>query len=254
MQQNTSTLVSAQFGSNAQAYLTSSVHAQGADLQRLSTLIASGRYGKVLDLGCGAGHATFAAAAAGANVCAYDISQVMLDVVVQEAQRRELKHVHPQQGKVEKLLFDDASFDLVVTRFSAHHWSNVPAAVCEARRVLKPQGKLVVIDVIAAANPLYDTVLQTVEVLRDFSHVRDYSIKEWQEILQQAGFAPAAHDQWKLVMEFEVWIARMSTDPLRANAIRNVFAKAGKDVQDYFNLQADCSFDLDVAWLETTAP
>ena len=248
-----STLASTQFGNNALAYLSSGVHAQGADLQRVAALAAEGRHSDVLDLGCGAGHVTFAAATAGASVVAYDVSQPMLDVVEQEARRRELGRVQTRRGPAEQLPFADATFDLVVTRFSAHHWSDVPAAMREVRRVLKSGGKLVVIDVVAAADPLYDTVLQTVEILRDFSHVRDYGIKEWRDMLNQSGFCVATIDQWKLTMEFNVWIARMRTDELRTAAIRDVFAKATQEVRNYFNVQADCSFDLDVAWLETAA-
>jgi hypothetical protein len=65
----------------------------------------------------------------------------------------------------------------------------VPAALREMRRVIKPQGTLVIIDVVALESPLCDTLLQTVEILRDASHVRDYRASEWSAMLQQAGFA-----------------------------------------------------------------
>ncbi len=247
-------LIDGQFGGNAQAYLSSGVHAQGADLQRLSRLLDKGSQAHVLDLGCGAGHAAFALAQSGARVTAYDLSPQMLALVAGESVRRDLPNITTRQGVAEQLPFADASFDLVATRFSAHHWSDVGAAMAEVRRVLKPGGKLVVIDVVASENPLLDTLLQTVEVLRDASHIRDYRVSEWQAMLQEAGFAPARCECWTLTMEFATWIARMKTPPVRTDAIRDVLARAADEARAYFKVQADSSFDLDVAWLETIAP
>ena len=247
MKQNT--LVSDQFGQVAKAYLTSSVHAAGADLARLTTLSQAYHGRAALDLGCGAGHASFALAQGGARVTAYDLSVEMLALVAAEATRRELPNITTRQGSVDQLPFADASFDLVMTRFSAHHWRDVKAGIAEMRRVLKPAGRLVVIDV-AAENALFDTMLQTVEILRDASHVRDYRLSEWIALLQAAGFAVGDSDRWRLPMVFDTWVARMRTPELRVAAIRDVFAQASDEVQQYFRVQADGTFDIDVAWIE----
>ncbi|MCE9967371.1 class I SAM-dependent methyltransferase, partial [Lelliottia amnigena] len=77
--------VEKQFGSQANAYLTSAVHASGNDLLRLGERLAAFPQAYVLDLGCGAGHASFVAAQQVANVTAYDLSSQMLEVVSQAA-------------------------------------------------------------------------------------------------------------------------------------------------------------------------
>ena len=71
--------VEKQFGSQASAYLTSAVHASGRDLQRLAERLADFPQAHVLDMGCGAGHASFAAAGQVAQVTAYDLSSQMLE-------------------------------------------------------------------------------------------------------------------------------------------------------------------------------
>ncbi len=247
-------LTADRFGSMAERYLTSSVHASGADLKRLTALAHASRAASALDMGCGAGHASFALARAGTErIVAYDLSPRMLDVVTQEATvRGHAAHLTTRAGPAEQLPFADASFDLVVTRYSAHHWLDVRRALSEAARVLKPGGMVVVIDVVAPESPLLDTVLQTVEILRDASHVRDYRESEWRAMLIAADFSPPAADHWKLPMEFRSWIARIGTPARRVAALEAVFAELAQEARDYFKVAADCSFVIDAAWFEAT--
>ena len=244
--------VNRQFGPSASAYLTSAAHAQGADLQKLAQLLQGQREAQVLDVGCGAGHASFAVAPQVGQVTAYDLSPQMLDVVAREAARRALHNVAVKEGAAESLPFADAAFDAVLTRFSAHHWSDLAASLAEIRRVLKPGGRFIAIDVMAPARPLFDTHLQCVELLRDVSHVRNYSHAQWEWHLHAAGFAVDAHSQWKLPLDFQAWVARMRTPPERVAVIRGLFASAPQEVRDYLQLQEDDSFSLDVVMFEAS--
>lgn len=248
-----SSLAAEQFGATAHRYLTSAVHAHGTDLERLTALAMRRGRPSALDLGCGAGHAAFAMAKGGARVTAYDVSADMLHVVDREANRRGIDGLHTRQGAAEHLPFADASFDVVATRFSAHHWADVGRALREARRVLRAGGSLVVIDVVAPEAPLLDTVLQTVELLRDASHVRDYRASEWAAMLREAGFAIPQCETWRLRMEFETWVTRMRTPHVRVQAIRDVLAQAADEVKQYFTVDSDGSFDIDIAWMETAS-
>lgn len=85
--------VEKQFSSQASEYLTSTVHASGQDLQRLAVRLADYPDASVLDMGCGAGHASFVAAQNVSTVVAYDLSAHMLDVVAQAAEARQLKNI-----------------------------------------------------------------------------------------------------------------------------------------------------------------
>lgn len=117
--------VEKQFGSRASAYLTSTVHASGRDLQRLAERLADFPQAKVLDMGCGAGHASFTAAGQVAEVTAYDLSSQMLEVVAAAAKEKGFSNIVTQQGYAETLPFADVSFDVVISRYSAHHWHDV---------------------------------------------------------------------------------------------------------------------------------
>lgn len=247
-------VVTEQFGTTAAAYLTSSVHAQGADLQELAQIAASLPGARVLDLGCGGGHASFAVAPVVEKVIAYDLSEEMLAVVATAAAERGLDNLAVRQGSADRLDFPDASFDLVCTRFSAHHWRQLPQALDEVLRVLKPGGRFIAIDTAAPADVLADTYVQAIELLRDTSHVRNISLHSWRKLLAAAGFAVTSDKTWKLRLEFDSWVARMRTPQDHITAIRALWQAAPAEVKDYFALDQACSFSIDVAMLDARKP
>ncbi|WON76237.1 class I SAM-dependent methyltransferase [Serratia sp. UGAL515B_01] len=238
--------VERQFGEQANAYLSSGVHAQGRDLQRLAVLLADNSSARLLDLGCGAGHASFTAASNVAEVVAYDLSPQMLEVVGHAAQQKGLANIQVQQGVAESLPFDDASFSVVISRYSAHHWHDVGRALREVERVLKPGGKAIFMDVISPGHPLLDIYLQTVEVLRDTSHVRNYAPGEWLGMFTEAGLLVREATADRLDLEFSSWIARMRTPDHFVTAIRALQQGVAEEVRQHFAIQDDGSFTSDI--------
>jgi ubiquinone/menaquinone biosynthesis C-methylase UbiE len=247
-------VVGGQFGSRAAAYLTSAVHAQGEDLDALAGLVRAQPAPRVLDLGSGGGHVTFAAAAHAREVVAYDLSAEMLDTVARAARERGLGNVTTRQGVAEQLPFADASFDVVLSRYSAHHWRDLDAGLREAARVLKPGGVAGFADSISPGTPLLDTFYQAIELLRDRSHVRSYSAAEWQATLARAGlpFRTARHFRVRLV--FKTWVERMATPKPQVEAIRALQAGVAESVTRYFATEPDGSFEIDVAVFEAGKP
>ena len=246
-------VVTGQFGPQASAYLTSANHAQGADLEQLAAIASAYPGAQALDLGCGAGHVSFFTAPHVARVVAYDLSADMLGVVAGEAAKRGLTNVDTQLGAAESLPFDDASFDLVFSRYSAHHWADVGAALREMRRVLKPGGRVVICDVASTGQPLFDTYLQAVEVLRDTSHVRDYAASEWLTMAAGAGFSVVSLTPRTLDLDFQTWTTRMRTPAHMQVAIRALQKAMADDVRRHFKILDDGSFTLDTLTLELRA-
>jgi ubiquinone/menaquinone biosynthesis C-methylase UbiE len=241
--------MSKRFGSNAERYLTSLVHSAGADLDFLARSVAALDEPKVLDLGCGAGHASFATASFAREVIAFDLTTAMLEVTAAAAKERGLSNISTAQGSVEELPFNRRQFDFVVSRYSAHHWNDVPRALQEVRRVLKPGGQVCFIDLTGAPFPLLDTHLQSVELARDPSHVRSYSESEWLSFFQAASFDARIEQRWRLALEFSSWVSRIGTSAEGIAAIRSLWSSAPTEVRDYFKLQDDLSFEVDAAMI-----
>lgn len=244
--------VNQQFSSQANAYLSSTVHASGRDLERLSARLSDFQNATVLDMGCGAGHASFIAAAKVKNVVAYDLSNQMLAVVAETAQTRGITNLTTCLGYAEALPFDEGTFDVVISRYSAHHWHDVGQALREVKRVLKPGGTVIFMDVLSPGYPVLDIWLQTVEALRDTSHVRNYASGEWLRLFNEAGLTIRHVNCDKLNLEFTSWIARMRTPIVLADAIRAYQKSASDEVKHYFELQRDGSFTSDTIMLEAS--
>lgn len=89
----------------------------------------------LLDIACGTGLATAAAAAAGARVTGLDFPRAMLLTA---------RRLHPslrfEKGDAEELPFADASYDAVISNFGIHHVERPERAIAEARRVLRGGG------------------------------------------------------------------------------------------------------------------
>jgi ubiquinone/menaquinone biosynthesis C-methylase UbiE len=246
-------LVAGQFGPRANAYVESAVHARGEDLAALEAIVAKAAPAHALDLGCGGGHVAYLLARHAARVVAVDLSADMLAAVAETAKGKGLTNIETHRASVERLPFADASFDCTVTRYSAHHWLDFEGGLREARRVAEPGSPAIFMDVFAPGIPLLDTHLQSLELLRDTSHVRNYTLAEWSGALARAGFVLKSVRTWRLHLEFASWIARMRTPEVLVAAIRALQMGAPREVRDHFTIAADGSFTIDTMMLETTA-
>lgn len=250
---NHDAVVESQFGPQAAAYLQSAVHAAGEDLEQLEAIARDLRPPRALDLGCGGGHAGYRLARWAGAVTACDLSPDMLAAVRRGAAERGLANIDTELAAAERLPFDDETFDLVASRFSAHHWRAFEAGLLEARRIARRGGTAVFMDAISPGRPLLDTHLQAVELLRDPSHVRDYTVAEWTAAATRAGFEVTAVTCRRIRMDFASWIERMRTPAVQAEAIRALQRQASNEVRAGFAIEADGSFQLDVMVLEARA-
>ncbi|WEK46526.1 MAG: methyltransferase domain-containing protein [Candidatus Andeanibacterium colombiense] len=245
-------IVEDQFGAQAKAYVASPVHAAGEDLDEVAAIAEREKPGRAADLGAGGGHVAYRLAAHARSVTAIDLSQKMLEAIRETARQRGLQNIETCVAAAEDLPFEDASFDMLACRFSAHHWRDLDAGLREARRILKPGSTAMFIDVVSPAHPVFDTHLQAVELLRDPSHVRDYSEAEWMAALARAGFRVRGTRKRRLRMDYPSWVDRMRTSEAHRAAIRSLQQWASADTAAYFAIEPDGSFSIDTLQVEVS--
>jgi ubiquinone/menaquinone biosynthesis C-methylase UbiE len=242
-----------QYQNKSQAYLNSTVHAQGKEFAKMQHLVQSHQLKRVLDLGCGGGHVSYQIAPFADEVMAYDLTPSMVKLVAEQAKQKGFDHIMTQQGAAESLPFADQRFDAVITRYSAHHWQNVAQAMAEIRRVLAPQGKVIIVDILGHSNPVMDTFFQSIETIRDPSHVRNYSLQEWMRFAEYTGFRVETIEKQYLDLEFKSWTERMQTPEYAIQTIRDLQKKASDQTRHYYRIQADGSFTSEVMYLVLSA-
>jgi ubiquinone/menaquinone biosynthesis C-methylase UbiE len=246
--------VQRQFGQVAAAYSVSTVHAKGVDLAEMLNAAQLDGNERVLDAGCGAGHTALNFSPHVAEVVAVDFTEGMLAQGRYLATERNLRNIDFRLADVEQLPFANGEFDVVVSRLSAHHWPHPLLALREFKRVLRPGGRFILSDIVSYDEYSLDTFLQSIELLRDPSHVRDHSAEQWLAMFANAGFAGELVYTWDVWLNFADWVARMATPPVQVAALRALFDNAPAEVRTMLRIEADYSFTLQGGMLRGQNP
>lgn len=140
----------------------------------------------ILDVACGTGE--FARLLLEQNsqqqITGVDISEGMLEVARNKLDA--YPHVSLDRASVTSLPFDNKSFDLVICANAFHYFVSPQLAIAEMKRVLKPKGKVIILDwcrdywVLNLLNPLFNFI--------DPAYQCCYTQAELERLLKAAGF------------------------------------------------------------------
>jgi ubiquinone/menaquinone biosynthesis C-methylase UbiE len=142
----------------------------------------------VLEVGCGTGELAQRARARtgpGGTVCGIDPSADMIAVARQKSARRGLG-IDYRVAAIESLPFADATFDVVLSSLMMHHLPGdlKAAGLAEVQRVLKPGGRLLILDFKRPNGLLSHLTLASIV----HSHM-DYAVEDLSALVAAAGFA-----------------------------------------------------------------
>jgi SAM-dependent methyltransferase len=115
--------------------------------ERLHRVMRPSEGERVLEVGPGTGYYTLDIAewiGDGGTVEIFDLQQEFLDHTMRRAGERGLENVVPTQGDATALAYEDDSMDAVVLNAVLGEIPDPAAALAEVRRVLKPDGRLLV--------------------------------------------------------------------------------------------------------------
>ncbi len=236
--------VSRQFGPVAANYATSVGHADLGALLKLVDLLQPQATDSILDIATGAGNVALAFAPHVAKVVAFDLTQQMLEMTAQRANEQGITNLVTKLGKAESLPFDDETFDIVVVRLAPHHFADIRKAVSEMSRVVKPGGRILIVDSTCPEDKELARQVNELEKLRDPSHVRNYSPSEWTSMLA---------DTWLIVksitvspylengrpMQFAEWTERIVTPTENIATLRHKLTNASDALKIAMHIEVD---------------
>lgn len=220
--------------------------------ENLRWLVERGRdsANRVLDVATGAGFTALAFAPTAKSVHAVDVSTGMLAQA--SANAIGFSNVSFQEAPAERLPFSAASFDLVTCRIAAHHFQSVPQFLSEAHRVLSPRGRLLIADTcVPDGGGELDLWQNEVELLRDPSHIRNYSPSEWRTSLEAAGFETVeiSSQEGAVPITFVDWLKKSGCTGAPAGRLREMFEQAAGELKSVYRIQPAEGGDLSFAWM-----
>ena len=124
-----------------------------------------------------------------------------------------LANVAWRQGDVYALPYQDASFTIVTTRFSFHHFLDPAAVLREMVRVCAPRGRIVVVDDYASEDPAKAAAFNRLEKLRDPSHSRCLTLAELKGLFGAAGLPEPDATFYELRGDVQSLLARSFPNP-----------------------------------------
>ncbi|GHO69239.1 putative methyltransferase YcgJ [Ktedonobacter sp. SOSP1-52] len=225
-----------QFGRMSHAYVESVTHAKGHDLQLLLNLLAPQVGMRVLDIATGGGHTALAVAPYVQEVVASDLTPEMLERVQELCQARGVTNISTQVADVEDLPFPDAAFDAVTCRIAPHHFLDIERAVHEIARVLRPGGIFALEDSLVPEAQELDQFINTVEKMRDPTHVRSYSEMEWRRFLEQAGFRVGEAQIFRKTHTIADWLRRAGVDEATRQGVYQAFVEASPAAREHYEI------------------
>jgi len=175
------------------------------EAEHLAALVSPRGTELALDLACGPG--TFANAFAPRTrfLFGFDLTPAMLDRARSSAAAASLANVAFACADACRLPLPDASLDLAICGYSIHHMLDPARGLSELARVLRPGGRLALVDLIVPAGASSDAH-NRIERARDASHATTLTVPEFSALVEAAGLRLFALEITDRLRQFDDWM------------------------------------------------
>jgi ubiquinone/menaquinone biosynthesis C-methylase UbiE len=201
-------LIREQFTRTAEVFGDYAVSSRVHEAELLARMVHAGATDRVVDLACGPG--TLALRFARHVKWAYgvDLTPAILERARNSAAAESLDNLFFSIGDAQALPFADGALDIAVTSYSLHHMSDPARVIAEMARVVKPGGRVGVIDIRMPEDSQIADLNNRIERSRDASHTRSLKRSEFDAMFAASGLRvfdscieehPRAFDHWMLV-------------------------------------------------------
>jgi ubiquinone/menaquinone biosynthesis C-methylase UbiE len=228
---------SEQFARQSHRYGKGHILADVADVDAALATVPMSGVRRVLDVATGGGHTGLHLASLGHDVTLSDLTDAMLDRAREAAEARGLK-VSCARHPAERMPYANGTFDLVTCRVAPHHFSAPEQFVAEVARVLIADGHFVLIDgSVHDDEPEAEAWLHSVEKLRDPSHHRFLTPREWTQMCESAGLrVEVCRLTPRKQPDLEWYFETAATPPENRDAVREFIVSAPESARRLFRI------------------
>ena len=213
-----------QFGKQADAYAKGSIFVDVVHLSEVVKRSGVTRNLRVLDIATGAGFLALEFAKEAGTVIGCDLTRNMLLKAREKEKISGLTNTGFLLSDVESLPFPDKSFDIVSCRFAFHHFPSPKKALLEMRRVCRD--RLVLVDGVSSEDADKSRFHNSLEKMRDPSHVRIYRQSEIEEIFNEGGIFITEISHREIPQDFGEWMTRAGTSEERTKLIEQLMVQS----------------------------
>jgi len=217
------------FGERSIDYLLSENHRSGTDLDILSKWTVNSKF--VLDIATGAGHTANLFLKKPSRIIAIDSSIQMVKTALEAYPGLEVA-----VADAESLPFTNDSFDTISCRIAAHHFPNPFSFLSEVARVSQTNGFFLFEDNVSPNLPHLSTFINTVEHLRDPTHITSHTIDQWTSWIENVGFTIDETFILKKTIAYDLWTAQSKTSSTNLELLQILFTKASTDIKTTFDI------------------
>jgi ubiquinone/menaquinone biosynthesis C-methylase UbiE len=167
----------------------------------------------VLDVACGPGAFVLAIAPRVRFVSGIDLTPEMLRQARQFQAEKQILNVAFACADADHIPFPDASFDLVSCQHAFHHITKPELVLMEMIRVVKPQGRLLILDPLAPESDPKFELFNRIERLRDPSHTFSLRLTTFLSMFEEHGLEVMRQSLRRRQRSFNQWMRRAGLEP-----------------------------------------
>ncbi|MBI3896405.1 MAG: methyltransferase domain-containing protein [Acidobacteria bacterium] len=209
------------------------------------------RDAKILDVACGPGTYSIPVSRHAGLVMGLDLAESMLRCARRRSQQRPAPNLAFVQGDAGCLPFASHTFDICLCAFSFAHFLNPKQVIKEMMRVLRTNGRIAIIDVIAPGNPRQQSLLNRLEKSRENCYTRIRNARELVKIFSSLPLECDYYGTERRLVSFRQWISAShlrpgSEDFRRAKRFFDEAAQNQADVPTSPTLAGRCQYGYTV--------
>jgi ubiquinone/menaquinone biosynthesis C-methylase UbiE len=179
-----------------------------------------------LDVACGPGRLTMAFANHAKQATGLDVTENLLDIGRAEAAKLEIENIAFTYGSALEIPFASKSFDTVSCRAAFHHFAAPGKVLKELTRVLKPEGEIIIADILGNEESTKAAHHDALEQLCDPTHVSCLSKTRFLELFNEMDLDVTISRFGSINYEVEQWLLHGGPSDVQKKEIRSRFKQS----------------------------